>query len=137
MCVRLGGDGWGWVGAGAQLLLRAHMRYFSPQVCFADAREGATGIFIVVKGWVELCLPVKQGGQALRILKRGLAPNPSYFPARYLISLPAFLPMPIGSLSLPPPPRDVPRACANCDDSLCADDLEWDGSEMRRGLLTH
>jgi hypothetical protein len=104
VCVRLGGDGWGWAGAGVQLLLRAHMRYFSPQVCFADAREGASGIFIVVKGWVELCLPVKQGGQALRILKRGLAPNPCIYP--HAISSHSLLSCQCqrGFVS-PPPPR--------------------------------
>jgi hypothetical protein len=47
------------------------MRYFSPQVCFADARDEASGLFIVAKGWIELCLPVKHGGHALRLLKRG------------------------------------------------------------------
>jgi hypothetical protein len=41
------------------------------QVCFADAREKASGLFVIAKGWVELCLPVKQGGHALRVLKRG------------------------------------------------------------------
>ncbi len=56
---------------GPQLLLRAHTLYFSPQVCFADSRERATGIYIIAKGRVELCLPVKQGGKALHILKRG------------------------------------------------------------------
>ncbi len=41
------------------------------QVCFADSREPAEGIYIIAKGWVDLCLPVKQGGSALRVLKRG------------------------------------------------------------------
>ncbi len=41
------------------------------QVCFADSREPAEGIYIIAKGWVEICLPVKQGGNALRVLKRG------------------------------------------------------------------
>ncbi len=59
------------MGCEGQLLLRAHMRYFSPQVCFADARDQASGLFIVAKGWIELCLPVKHGGHTLRLLKRG------------------------------------------------------------------
>ena len=40
-------------------------------MCFADSREKAAGIYIIAKGRVELCLPVKQGGKALRVLKRG------------------------------------------------------------------
>ncbi len=40
-------------------------------MCFADARDAASGLYVVAKGWVELCLPVKQGGHALRVLKRG------------------------------------------------------------------
>ncbi len=43
----------------------------SRQVCFADARDQAEGLYIIIKGRVELCLPVKQGGTALRVLKRG------------------------------------------------------------------
>ncbi len=43
----------------------------SPKVCFADARDKAEGLYIIAKGRVELCLPVKQGGTALRVLKRG------------------------------------------------------------------
>jgi hypothetical protein len=41
------------------------------QVCFADSREQAEGIYIIAKGWVDICLPVKQGGSSLRVLKRG------------------------------------------------------------------
>ncbi len=41
------------------------------QVCFADSREQADGIYIIAKGWVEISLPVKHGGNALRVLKRG------------------------------------------------------------------
>ncbi len=58
-------------GGGGQLLLRARMRYISPQACLADSREKASGMYIIAKGRVELCLPVKQGGKALRVLKRG------------------------------------------------------------------
>jgi hypothetical protein len=45
----------------------------SPQVCFADARDRAEGMYIIAKGRIELSLPVKQGGTVLRILKRGCA----------------------------------------------------------------
>ncbi len=43
------------------------------QVCFADSREQADGIYIIAKGWVEMSLSVKQGGSTLRVLKRGCA----------------------------------------------------------------
>ncbi len=43
------------------------------QVCFADSREQADGIYIIAKGWVEISLPVKHGGTTLRVLKRGCA----------------------------------------------------------------
>ena len=54
-----------------QLLLRANMKYFAPQVCLADAREEANSILIIVSGQVEVNLPVKDGGGLLRTLKRG------------------------------------------------------------------
>jgi hypothetical protein len=43
------------------------------QACLADSREQADGIYIIAKGWVEMSLPVKHGGSALCILKRGCA----------------------------------------------------------------
>jgi hypothetical protein len=54
-----------------QVLLRAHMKYFAPQVCLADLREKADSVMIVVNGQVEVTLPVKHGGGLLRTLKRG------------------------------------------------------------------
>ena len=54
-----------------QLLLRAEMKYFAPQVCIADAREEANYILIIVSGQVEVSLPVKDGGGLLLTLKRG------------------------------------------------------------------
>ena len=67
------GERWVWIESACslQLLLRANMKYFAPQVCLADAREDANRIFIIVSGQVEIFLPVKDGGGLLRTLKRG------------------------------------------------------------------
>ncbi len=54
-----------------QLLLRTKMRYHAPQVCFADSREDANSIMIIVHGIVDVCLPIREGGRSLRTLKRG------------------------------------------------------------------
>jgi hypothetical protein len=47
------------------------MRYIAPQVCFADSREVADSVLVVVSGLVEVNLPVKDGGKLLRTFTRG------------------------------------------------------------------
>ncbi len=55
----------------SQLLLRAQMRYFAPQVCIADSREAADSVMVVVSGQVEVTLPFRDGGKLLRTFTRG------------------------------------------------------------------
>ena len=54
-----------------QLLLRTKVKYHAPRVCFADSREDASQIMIILHGLVDICLPIREGGRSLRTLKRG------------------------------------------------------------------
>jgi hypothetical protein len=55
----------------SQLLLRTKMKYHAPLVCFADSREDANCVMIIINGLVDMCQPIREGGRALRTLKRG------------------------------------------------------------------
>lgn len=52
-------------------MLVAHNRYFAANAVVADSREPADCLMIVSRGLVETCLPVKEGGNVLRVLQRG------------------------------------------------------------------
>ena len=54
-----------------QALLVASNRYFAANSVVADSRQPADCLMIVSRGLVEVCLPVKEGGRVLRVLKRG------------------------------------------------------------------
>ncbi len=54
-----------------QLLLRAQMKYFAPQVCIADSREVAESVMVIVSGQVKVTLPVRRGGKLLRTFTKG------------------------------------------------------------------
>jgi hypothetical protein len=56
---------------GTQLLLVAKNRYFASHALVADSRNPADCLMIVSSGLVEMCLPVKEGGRVLSILRRG------------------------------------------------------------------
>ena len=55
----------------SQLLLRTKMKYHAPLVCFADSREDANAVMIIINGLVDMCQPIREGGRSLRTLKRG------------------------------------------------------------------
>ncbi len=56
---------------GWQLLLVAKNGYFAAQAVVADSRQPADCLMIVSRGLVEMCLPVKEGGRVLSVLRRG------------------------------------------------------------------
>ena len=49
----------------------ASNRYFVTNTVVADCQEPADCLMIVSRGLVEVCLPAKEGGRVLRVLKRG------------------------------------------------------------------
>jgi hypothetical protein len=51
----------------------AKNRYFAGHAVVADSRKAADCLMIVSRGLVDLCLPVKEGGQHLSVLRRGYA----------------------------------------------------------------
>jgi hypothetical protein len=54
-----------------QLLLVAKNRYYAGHALVADSKQPADCLMIVSRGLVEMCLPVKDGGRVLSILRRG------------------------------------------------------------------
>ncbi len=58
----------GWRG---QLLLVAKNSYFATHAVVADSRQPADCLMIVSRGLVEMCLPVREGGRVLSVLRRG------------------------------------------------------------------
>ncbi len=55
----------------AQLLLVAKNSYFATHAVVADSRQPADCLMIVSRGLVEMCLPVREGGRVLSVLRRG------------------------------------------------------------------